>query len=303
MPSAFSRDSAVAPDPDHTGRWIADLPVSWAAPNVPQGGLSLAATTRAMQCALPEPMPLRSVSCAFAAPVAAGRAEVDVTILRVGRSVAQVTATTRTPGADAGLTAVAVFGRERPGFEFTDVDPPDFPDVESLPSFRDGPPPEADLGIPFDRDPFPIWVNHMEGRPVVGTPPWEPHVATSSERGNYQRFDETPRLADGTIDPLALIVLCDAMPAAVSQRLGNPIDHPWYGPSADLTVHVLGNAVSDWVYLRNRARWAGDGYASVEIEAWDPAVGLVAYATQMMIFTFFGDPPEGHHRLPLDRRP
>ena len=68
-------------------------------------------------------------------------------------------------------------------------------------------------------------------------------------------------------------------------------------------MHVLGNAVSDWVYLRNRARWAGDGYASVEIEAWDPAVGLVAYATQMMIFTFFGDPPEGHHRLPLDRRP
>lgn len=99
MSSAFSRDSAVVADPDRAGRWLADLPVTWAAPTVPQGGLALATTTRAMQCALPEPLPLRSVSCVFAAPVAAGRAEIDVTVLRVGRSVAQVTATARTPGA------------------------------------------------------------------------------------------------------------------------------------------------------------------------------------------------------------
>jgi len=41
----------------------------------------------------------------------------------------------------------------------------------------------------------------------------------------------------------------------------------------------------------NRARHAGDGYASVEMELWDPAHGLVAYATQMMFFSFPDGPP------------
>ena len=34
---------------------------------------------------------------------------------------------------------------------------------------------------------------------------------------------------------------------------------------------------------------AGDGYASVELELWDPARGLVAYATQVMFFSFPGE--------------
>ena len=55
----------------------------------------------------------------------------------------------------------------------------------------------------------------------------------------------------------------------------------WFGPSADLTVHVLGRATSQWLLAHNRARHAGDGYASVEMELWDPGCGLVAYATQI----------------------
>lgn len=63
----------------------------------------------------------------------------------------------------------------------------------------------------------------------------------------------------------------------------------WLPPSADLTVHVLGEARSEWVLARNRARFAGDGYASAEMELWDPELGLVAYGTQVMFFSF----PEG----------
>jgi len=39
----------------------------------------------------------------------------------------------------------------------------------------------------------------------------------------------------------------------------------------------------------NRARHAGDGYASADVEMWDVDGGvsrLVAYATQTMIFSF-----------------
>jgi len=65
----------------------------------------------------------------------------------------------------------------------------------------------------------------------------------------------------------------------------------------------VGTARSDWLLARNRARRAADGYASLEVEIWDPETGLVAYGTQTMIFTFFGPTPEGDARLPLDLRP
>jgi acyl-CoA thioesterase len=301
MPTAFQRDTAVTPDPAAPGRYRAHVPKTWSAPNVPWGGISLAVAARAMQDAVPGHMPIRSVSCVFASPVEAGDVDIDVTLLRSGRTIAQVLATTRTPGRDAGLTAIGVFGAPRPGFEFTDVTAPEFPAVELLPSFRD--PIPDDIEFEFDRDPFPLWVNHLEGRPVAGHPPWEHYLPTDSERMTYQRFDETPRFVDGTVDPLALVALCDMMPGAVAERLGLPIEHDWYGPSADITVHVVGTARSEWLLARNRARRAADGYASLEVELWDPVTGLVAYGTQTMIFTFSGATPEGDDRLPLDQRP
>jgi acyl-CoA thioesterase len=299
MPSAFQRDTAVTSDPERPGRYHGHLPVTWAEPDVPQGGISLAVTARAMEAELRTPMPLRSVTCVFAAPVESGDVEIDVTVLRAGRSVAQVLATARTPGRGAGLTALAVFGASRPGYEFTDVPPPPMPAVDALPSYRD---PLPD-GVELDGDPFPLWVHHLEGKPVSGHPPWEDYVPTSSERAAYQRFDEPPVLADGTVDPFALVALCDTMPASVAERLGRPIEHDWYGPSADLTVHVVGTARAEWILARSRARRAADGYASCEIELWDPEGGLVAYGTQTMIFTFAGRAPEGVERLPLDLRP
>jgi hypothetical protein len=94
-----------------------------------------------------------------------------------------------------------------------------------------------------------------------------------------------------------VVVLTDAMPGAAQQRIGNHDDVPWwYGPSADLTVHILGEATSEWVLCHNRARHAGEGYASLENTIWDPERGLVAYATQMMFFSFpQGEPPA--HKL------
>ena len=50
-------------------------------------------------------------------------------------------------------------------------------------------------------------------------------------------------------------------------------------------MHVLGDCRSPWVLAHNKARWAGDGYASVDMAMWDGDV-LVAYATQVSFFTF-----------------
>ncbi len=123
---------------------------------------------------------------------------------------------------------------------------------------------------------------------AIGHAPWDQWVPSSSERAYWYRFDDPPVDDGGEWDPLALVTLCDTMPGAVGERMGPGLPL-WFGPSADLTVHVLGRAASEWLLAHNRARHAGDGYASVEMALWDPGRGLVAYATQMMFFSF----PEG----------
>jgi acyl-CoA thioesterase len=256
---------------------------------VPQGGISTAVVARAMATELGlEEQLLRSITAVFAAPVAAGPVEIDVTVLRAGRSISQCTATMRNPGAPAGLTAVAVFGAERRGFEFTDIaPPPDLPPPEELRSFSD--PLPDDIDWEPDEEPFAFW-QHTEGKPVLGHPPWEDYEPDEALVARYSRFSDPPRDDSGAWDQLAVLALCDMMPGAVGEKLGPERDQPrWMPPSADLTVHMFDTARSEWVLYVNRARHAGDGYASCDIEAWDmdgAAPRLVAYATQMMIFTF-----------------
>jgi acyl-CoA thioesterase len=288
-PASFADEVRVEPDPEAPGRYRGLLSGNWNAPIIPHGGVVTAYALAAMTDALAVPeQPLRSVSVAFAAQVVPGPVEVDVQVLRRGRSLSQVSATLRNEGADAGHTSIAVFGDRRPGFEFTDLSMPEVPPPDACPSFREymrQNPPEENF---FSTATF--WQN-AENRAGVDFVPWvDGWDPVSSERSFWVRFDVTPRRADGTVDPLALVAMCDVMPGAVGQRMG-PDCPMYYGPSADLTVHVLGEAVSDWWIGRNRCRHAGDGYASLELELWDPKTGLVAYATQMMFFMWPEGPP------------
>jgi acyl-CoA thioesterase len=283
--SLFHRGTSV--EPAGRDRYVADLGEQWNCPIVPQGGIVAATAARAMQAALGDPVQrLRSLNAVFAGQVRHGPVEIEVVALRRGRSASQLRASLRNPGAPAGFEALAVFGAEREGFTFTDVEPPEGvkPPLE-CPSFRD-PAPE---GFGEDHPWFNFW-EQVEGRPTLGHAPWDDYEATSSLCASWYRFDDPPRADDGTWDPLALVTLCDTMPGAVGERLGpQERRRRWLPPSADLTVHVLGDARCDWVLGVNRARHAGDGYASADMELWDLDGGesrLVAYATQTMLFSF-----------------
>ena len=287
----FTRHTAVVADRTHAGRWHADLSPIWGAPTNPQGGFVTAVAVRAMTAALANPeQRLRSVTTVFAAPVAPGAVEIDVTVLRRGRSMSQLTATVRNVDEDAGHTSIAVFGSPRPGFEFTDVRPPEVLPPERSVSFRD---------IPASfvrRVEFPYW-NQVEGRIALGHPWWEQWQSSTSDRAYWYRFDDPPVVAGGVLDPAAVVTLCDTMPGAVGERMGSGL--PFFlPPSTDLTVHLFGDAGPGWLLAHNRARWSGDGYASVEMSLWDLARGLVAYATQVMYLVFPDGPPSPEQRRP-----
>jgi acyl-CoA thioesterase len=290
--TAFQRQLAVHADGDVPGRYGAVIGAEWNCPLVPHGGLVTAVAASAMRTELDAAAQrLRSITVVFAGQVEPGSVEIDVTVLRRGRTMSQVAATLRSVGAPAGHTSVAVFGAARDGFEFTDLVPPTPPEPASCPSFRDRPP-----GVE-DELHFNFW-DVVEGRGVDGHAWWEEFAPKTSEHSAWHRFNEAPYTPEGILDPLALVTLCDTMPGGVGERMGSGLPR-WLPPSADLTVHLLGDARSEWVLGRKRARHAGDGYASVEIELWDPPT-LVAYGTQTMFFTFpDGPPPPDRRRAPL----
>jgi acyl-CoA thioesterase len=278
MGGTFAADVVVERAGD--GRYRAVLDHSWDLVPLLQGGIVVSFALRAATEELADVrQELRSCTAVFAGQVAAGALEVDVVLLRRGRSATQVMASVRNVGADSGTTALAVFGSKRRGPSFLDVAPPDVPTPSQCPSYRDPPPPGIE-----EFEPLPFWTR-VEGRAALGHPPWETHEPTTSDVATWLRFDDPPRLPDGALDPLGVLTLADRMPGSVGERLGHQGEQ-WFAPSADLTVHLFEPARTTWLLAHDRARWADDGWASAETTLWDEGGTLIAYATQMMLFTY-----------------
>jgi acyl-CoA thioesterase len=274
------------------GHHTAEIDEAWNLRPLPQGGVVTVLALRAMATELADPAQrLRTLHTSFVTQVASGPVEIDVELLRKGRSMSHLRAEVRNEGAARGHVTTGIFGASRAGFDFTDLEPPpSVPHPDACPSFRDPPPPGVE-SFP----PMPFWDRIVEGRAVMGHAPWDDYEPGRAERAFWYRFDDTPYLDgdDGsrTIDPFSLVVLADTMPGAASERLG-PQERNWFAPSVDLTVHLLDECRSPWVLGHNRARHAGDGYASADMALWDYGPDqrdeprLVAYATQIFLFTF-----------------
>ena len=262
------------------GRYGAVLDESWNLVPLPQGGIVTSLALRAAMDAVADPThQLRSSTTTFAGLVTPGELEIEVTVLRHGRSATQVTASLRNVGARAGAFVSAVFGTSRRGPTFVDVTMPDVPPPGQCRSSRTAPP----EGIVADPPP-PFWTR-VESRLAVGHQWWEDFEPTTSDRATWLRFDDPPVDDGGVLDPLAVLTLADRMPGGVQEKLG-PQPERWFAPSADLTVHFFEPLTTRWVLAHDRARWADDGWASGESTLWSEDGTVVAYATQMMLFTY-----------------
>lgn len=275
---SFADDVVVVPI--GPGRYVASLDDSWNIVRYPQGGIVAGFGLRAADHEIDDPdLGLRTCTTVFAGAVTHGELEITVDVLRRGRTAAQVRTEVRNAGAGCGATTVAVYGTTRTGPTFTDLTPPLVDPPLQCMSYRDPPPPGVQTLAPT-----PFW-EKLEGRQAIGHRPWEPHDPTSSDIATWYRFDDPPLLADGRMDPLGVITLTDRMPGAIAERLGHQ-GPMWFAPSADLTVHLFEPLHTEWVLAHDRARWADDGWASVESMLWDEAGLPVAYATQMVLFTY-----------------
>lgn len=288
MGSLFGEETAVRRVGE--GRYQASVAEEWNLRPLPQGGIVTALALRAMSEELGDPSQrLRTLHTTFVAQVTDGPVAIEVETLRRGRSISHLRAEVRNDGVARGHTTTAVFGAARRGFDFTDLEPPaQLPPPGSCRSWREALPPEAE-----DFEPMPFWSERVEGRTVLGHAPWETYEEPEhAESAYWYRMDEPPMRYDGTLDPLALVVLVDTMPGSVGEKVGHQERRSWFAPSIDLAVHLLDECRSPWVLAHNRACDAGDGYASADMALWDcglegtDAPRLVAYGTQLFFFTF-----------------
>ena len=289
MSSPFEEITDLAPSPSVPGRYEGIVGESWSLRPFPQGGALAVASAAAMSRELSDPAQrLRLVHTTFVAPVEVGPIEVDVEVVRRGRSMSHLRSVLRNVGGPPGSLTTAVFGAPRRGFEFTDLEPPaGFIALAESRSFRAPRPPEAG-----EDTPNPFWERVLEGRGALGHPPWEDYVPDRAEHGTWYRLDEPPMRDDGTQDPLALLVYADTMPGAVGEKVGPTERGGWFGPSVDFTCHLFSAPTSEWVFGHNRARFAGDGYGSLDMAIWDFGADgtspgrLCAYGTQVCFFAF-----------------
>ena len=280
--------AATSVSPVGEGRYEGVIAPAWNLNPLPQGGIVSSVALRAMGETLDDPgQVLRGLHTTFVAQVADGPVGIDVELLRRGRSMSHLRAEVANLDRERGHVTTGIFGSTRDGFAFTDLAPPlVIPAPDRCPSYRDPPPPGFDG---FRSMPF--WTELVEGRSVLGHAPWEEYLPEGAERVMWYRFEDPPFRPDGTIDPLALVVLADTMPGAVGEKVGRR-DRQWFAPNIDLTVHLLDACRSPWILAHNRARFAGDGYASADMALWDCGPDgdnvprLVAYATQLFLFSF-----------------
>lgn len=290
---SFLDETAVTPA--GSARFDAHFSDRWVGPAGPQGGVVAATTLRAMAATLDDPEPrLRTSTTVFVAQVPEGPAEIDVDVLRVGKSVTQVQGTVRARGTTGvGHRTLAVFGRERTGF---DGGPLEFTELQ----FPDPPPPERARPLPDDRPSasifdFSFWRN-VETRDVSFRYSWEDDwVGGAAEGARWIRYLDTPRLPDGAIDPLAYLPVLDVIPGSVSQRLG-PGARRYFAPTLDLTVHFLDDTDDKWLLQVMRMRRAVHGYGSGEMELWSRDGRLLAHASQTMLFRYADRDPGADER-------
>lgn len=276
----------LTPEPDD-GRWRFELSKAWDF-LLPSGGVLASASLRAAEAELAEPeLRLVSSSTIFCTPIAPGRLDAEVTILRRGGNAAQVRIALRNAEAgEPGLETLATFARVRPG---PDVLGATFPDVP-------GPAECADLvdeagNNPHRRAPF---FANFEARLAAGDRFWIPGWQAGPARyGRWFRYLVPPRAEGNKIARFAYPPIIDTMPPALFQAIG-PGPYRFFAPSLDLTCHVVDDTDREWLLVSVLARRALAGTAIAEVEVWDDTRRLVAYGTQTMYLrTITGDPPQG----------
>jgi acyl-CoA thioesterase len=281
QPGDLLEDTRVEPVPDHPGRYRATISNAWNIMYV-FGGVTMATALSAARAALAQPdfEPLIATGT-FLSPLHAGSVMLDVRSLRRGKGAEQLAVELRADGSDGpALHLVSSFGPRRESeIRALDLSFPDVPPPESIPAHV--PRPGASmLLLPY--------YHSIETR----VPPAAEHAAEAvagalytegasprSRWAGWQRFRKTPRLADGSLDPLAYVLASDSIGPALRVLRGRGAP-PVMMISLEISLHFFERTDSEWLLQDVQIYRAADGYVSGIVHLWDERKRLVGHALQ-----------------------
>lgn len=257
----FDAATAVHADDATTGRYIASLDAHWTIGGKPNGGYLLAVLGRAVLATVgaSHPHPV-AASAHYVSTASPGPAEVEVTVLRKGRSTAQATAVLRSEG-QVRVAALFTCGRLEGGVWWDSVPPPDLPAERDCPRL----PVEAPglsvplMGVVAERL-DPATLRWLQGQP-----------SGRGELKGWVRFD------DGRDpDPLALLAVIDVLPPATFD-----LGLAGWVPTLELSCHIRALPTPGPLRVRQRARHVASSLVDEECDVWDSSGRLVATGHQL----------------------
>jgi len=272
-------DAATAVRPTSGGGYLAELDPQWSIGGRPHGGYLLAVLGRAAGSALAaagaeHPHPWAG-SAHYVSSPAAGPAEIETELLRVGRSASQLRARL-SQGGRTRVEALFTMGRLEPSDQPWWVDEPAVelpPLAECVHLPAPGPGIGVELAIHQVVDQWldPACLGFASGRPT-GRP----------EMRGWLGF------ADGRApDPLGLLMALDGLPPATLE-LGTT---GWV-PTLELTCYIRALPQPGPLRVRQRARLVQSGYVDEVCDIWDSSGRLVGQASQLAGVRLSG-PPAG----------
>lgn len=275
----FEFDQATAVTAEGDGRYAATVDAGWTVGPKPNGGYLLAVAARAAGHALAatgieHPDPLAATTHFLRAPDP-GPADVQVEVLRPGRSASQVRAVLSQAG-KACVDATFTLGElPDPATDpwWSGLDPVTLPPIEDcvrVPSSREGAPFTVSIMDRSDLRLDPACLGFARGAPS----------GAGELRGWISFADGRP------IDPLGLLFFVDAFPPATFDLVASG----WV-PTLSLTAYVRNRPVPGPLRVRMAAQVLGDGRVDEVCEVWDAADRLVAQATQLAAIRFDPDTP------------
>lgn len=260
---SFEQATAITGGP---GRWSAHLGEGWDIFGVTNGGYLMSIATRAME-AESGGRSLISATGSYLNPANAGPVDIDVEVLKVGRSLSTLRATiSREEKSLVYVTGVFTDPEgERSNAHLVLGEPPELPSPE-----------ECVEVIPAENAPFPppftgkvdLRIHPEDARAVDGFKTGAPLV-----RGWFRLLDGEP------LNAHSVVLATDAMPPAIFNA---DLTIGWT-PTVDLTVQVREPAPSGWLACRLFSRFISAGMLEEDGEIWDEAGNIVALSRQLAL--------------------
>ena len=248
------------------GAWEGELSAGWDIFGITNGGYLMAMTTRAME-AESGGRTLISAIGSYVNPATPGEVDLDVQVLKVGRSLSTLRTTVSKAGKDL-VHVTGVYedaGRSKHEGDVILGSPPELPDPEDCVPVV----PVEDAPIP------PPFTGMVEMRSVPGD-----LESIGAGDGRPLRSRGWFRLKDGEdLNAHAVVMAADAFPPAI---FFSDLGVGWT-PTIDLTVQVRNPQPKGWLACQFRTRFVTDGLLEEDGEIWDQTGKLVARSRQLAL--------------------